>query len=192
MVQLPYTIDNQNIFLNSEDSRSFGFDAGVRLNSAAYTTSPYNVFGLLAWTYTNATFTAGRVDGNRVPEIPSQSGSVTGGLEHRAGWRVSAALSHFGRFFTDPANTESWTLANEDGEVLHRGDDFDLREPVVLGRVASHTLLSANASAAIPGTPVTVWLQGRNLTDRLYVTDLANGLRPGAARTVTAGVRIEF
>ena len=83
-------------------------------------------------------------------------------------------------------------LANEDGELLDVHDDFDLREPVVLGAVAGHTLLSATASVPVPRTPLTLWLQGRNLTDRLYVTDVANGLRPGAARTVTAGVRLVF
>lgn len=192
VVQLPFTIDNQNIFLNSEDSRSFGVDAGLRINSAPFTNAPYNVFGQLAWTWTHAAFTAGLVEGNRIPEVPRHSGSVTLGVEHRAGWHVNATVSHFGRFFTDPLNTPSWMLADEDGVVLGRDEDFDVREPVVLGPVPSHTLLSVSAGVTIPGTPMTLWLQGRNLTDRLYVTDLANGLRPGAPRTVTAGLRIEF
>jgi hypothetical protein len=33
-------------------------------------------------------------------------------------------------------------------------------------------------------------VHGRNLANRLYITDLANGLRPGAARTVSVGVRL--
>lgn len=192
VVQLPFTIDHQNIFLNSEDSRSFGVDGGIRINSAAYMATPYNVFGSLVWTYANAVFTDGTVDGLRVPEIPRHAGSFTLGVEHAAGWRVGATLSHFGGFFTDPSNTGVWTLANEDGALLGAEDDFDLREPVVFGAVPGHTLLSAHASVRLPRTPLTVWLQGRNLTDRLYVTDLANGLRPGAARTVTAGLRVEF
>lgn len=192
VVQLPFTLDNQNIFLNSEDSRSFGFDAGARVNSAAYTNSPYNVFGLVAWNYTHATFTDGMVEGNWVPEVPRHAGSVTVGLEHRAGWRVNATMSYFGHFFTDPANVVPFTLADEDGEILGPDDDFDLREPVVLGQVPGYTLLSANASVKVPRMPLTLWLQGRNLTDKLYITDLANGLRPGAARTLTAGLRLEF
>jgi len=192
VVQLPFTIDNQNIFLNSEDSRSLGVDASLRVNSASFTSSPYNVFGLLAWNYTEATFTAGLVEGNRVPEVPRHAGSVTVGLEHRAGWRVNATVSYFGRFFTDPANVDAWTLANEDGEILEPDDDFDLREPIVLGSVPSRTLLAASASGPIPGAPLTWYIQGRNLMDRLYVTDLANGLRPGAARTISTWVRFEF
>lgn len=192
VVQLPYTIDNQNIFLNSEDSRSFGFDVGTRINSAAYTGSRYNVFGLVNWTYANAAFTAGDVEGHWVPEVPRHAGSVTMGVEHGAGWRVTATVSYFGRFFTDPLNTVPLTLADEDGQPLGEDDDFDLREPVVLGRVDSHTLLSASAIIPVPRTPLVVWLQGRNLTDRVYVTDLANGLRPGAPRTLSVGLRVEF
>ncbi len=192
VVQLPFTIDNQNVFLNSEHSRSYGFDAGVRVNSAPHTRAPYNVFALVAWAFTKATFSAGSVRDNRVPEIPLHSGSVTVGIEHNAGWHVTASLSHFGSFFTDPANITVWTLASEDGELLGPDDDFDIREPVVFGEVRAHTLLSASAGARLPGTPVTLWLQARNLADSLYVSDLANGLRPGARRTLTVGVRIAF
>jgi len=192
VVQLPFTIDNENIFLNSEDSRSLGVDAGVRVDSAPFGPSAFNLFGLVAWNFTSATFTAGRVDGNWVPEVPRHAGSVTVGLEHRSGWHANATVSYFGRFFTDPANVEDWTLADEDGEWLGPDDEFDLREPVVLGSVPSRTLLAGSVSGPIPGTPVTLWVQGRNLTNRLYVTDLANGLRPGAARTVSAGIRLEF
>jgi len=192
VVQLPFTIDNQNIFLNSEDSRSFGVDVGARIGSAAFTNSAYDFFSLVTWNYTNATFTAGLVDGNWVPEVPRHAGSATVGFEHRTGWRANATVSYFGRFFTDPANISDWTLADEDGEFLGPDDDFDLREPVVLGSVPSRTLLSASASGPIPGFRLTGYVQGRNLTNRLYVTDLANGLRPGAARTITAGVRFEF
>lgn len=192
VVQLPFTIDNQNVFLNSEDSRSFGVDGGIRLNSAPFLALPGNLFTAVAWTYTEAAFTAGRVAGHRIPEVPRHSGSVTFGVDHPAGWGAGVTVSHFGAFFSDLANTTTWTLADEDGELLGRDDDFDLREPVVLGAVAGHTLLSAHGSAAWPGTPLTLWAQGRNLTNRLYVTDVANGLRPGAARTVSAGVRVVF
>ncbi len=192
VVQLPFTIDNQNIFLNSEDSRSFGVDSSMRVNSASFTKAAHNWFGLVTWTYTRATFTRGLVEGNDVPEVPRHSGSATIGFEHRSGWRTNLTVSHFGRFYTDPANTSAWTLADEDGVPLAPDDDFDLREPVVLGMVPRHTLVSASVSGPIPGLPLTLYIQARNLADRLYVTDLANGLRPGAARTITAGVRVEF
>ena len=192
VVQLPFTIDNQNIFLNSEDSRSYGLDFGLRVGSAAYSARPVSAFGEVAYTLTKAAFTAGEVDGNRVPEVPVNSASVTFGVEHTAGWHVSATVSHMGGFFTDPLNIRPLTLATEDGELLGPEDGFDLREPVVLGLVPSYTLLSARARYPIPGTPAAIWVQGRNLTNRLYVLDLQNGLRPGAERTLTIGVRVSF
>lgn len=192
VVQLPFTIDNQNVFLNSEHSRSYGLDVTARVNSAAYTGSLLNAFAAAVYTHTRTAFTAGIVDGNRVPEIPTHSGSLSVGLEHAAGWDVSVTVSHVGAFFTDPANTRVLTLADEHGDILQPEDDFDLREPVVLGLVPAHTLVSARVGYDIAGTPLSVWLQGRNLADALYITDLANGLRPGAARTVSAGLRWQF
>ncbi len=196
IVQLPFSVGGQNLFLNSEDSESYGVDLGLRVDSNAfYSGSPYNLYGMLAYNYTEAKFTNGIVDGKRVPEIPLHAGSFTLGLEHTSGWDVSATLSHFGSFYTDPTNVSALTPAIvDDGEIeiLAAGDDLDIREPAVLGRVPSHTLLSARASYKLPGTNTTFWIQGRNLTDKLYIVDLENGIRPGAERTVVGGVQLEF
>jgi Fe(3+) dicitrate transport protein len=190
VIQLPFTIDNQNVYLNSEHSRAAGLDLGARLNSAPFTNGAHNLFAQVAWTYTRATFTDGVVEGRWVPEVPRHSGSATIGIEHRSGLRANLTLSYLGAFFTDPANTVAFTAADEDGDLLGPADAFDLREPVILGRVPSRTLLSATVDAPLPGSRWTLWVHGRNLTNRLYITDLANGLRPGAARTVSLGVRL--
>lgn len=192
VVQLPYTVDGRNLVLNSEDSRSYGADFGVRFESAALTGSAYNVFGELAYSYVNAEFTGGDVDGNRVPEIPESAGALTLGVEHASGWQASVTLSYFGSFYTDPTNVATRTLANEDREPVGPGDELEIREPAVLGKVPSHTLLSARASYTLPHAPVTLWVQGRNLTDRLYITDFENGIRPGAERTYVAGLTVVF
>jgi hypothetical protein len=39
---------------------------------------------------------------------------------------------------------------------------------------------------------VTLSVQGRNLTDKLYVSDYSNGLRRSQSRTVIGGVTIRF
>jgi Fe(3+) dicitrate transport protein len=191
VVQLPFTIDQQGIFINAEDSRSYGIDAAGRIDVAAGRGGG-QVFVAAVYTLTRAHFVSGLLDGKRVPEVPVHTGSLTAGIEDARGWHASVTVDSSGRFFSDPANTVLFTLADEDGFVLGPGDVFDVREPVVLGRVPGRTLLSARAGYQVPGTSATVWVQGRNLTDRLYIADLANGLRPGAARTVTAGVRFVF
>jgi Fe(3+) dicitrate transport protein len=192
VVQLPFTIDQQGLFINSGDSRSYGLDAAARFESPPLRPWPVTGFAAAAYTFTRAHFIGGPLDGRRVPEVPVHGGSLTAGVAHARGWRASVTLDSSGRFFSDPANTIPFTLADEDGFVLGPGDTFDVREPVVLGRVPGRTLLSARVTYDVPGTPATLWIQGRNLTDRLYVADIANGLRPGAARTVAAGVRVEF
>lgn len=194
IVQLPFTNDFQNIYINSADSKSYGVDLGMRVDSNAYmTNSPFNLYGMLAYNYTRAEFTDGILDGNRVPEVPLNAGSFTLGLEHDSGWNMSATLSHFGSFFTDPANTEELTVANEDGDILSLGDDLEIREPIVLGKVPSRTLLSARVSYTPRNMDhLTLWIQGRNLTDKLYISDLANGIRAGSERTIIGGISLRF
>jgi len=196
IVQLPFTVNGVNRVLNAADSESYGLDLGLRVDSASFRQSPFNFFTELAYNYTQAKFTEDydgvAVDGNRVPEVPQHVATLTAGFEHAAGWHLSASVSHFGSFFTDPINTRNFVLADEDREPVEPGDTLEIREPAVLGRVKGHTLLSARLSYDIPGRDMTVWLQGRNLANRLYITDVENGLRPGAERTVMGGVRIRF
>jgi Fe(3+) dicitrate transport protein len=194
LVQLPF-IDpatGSDIFINAVDSKAAGVDVGLRVDSGEYTGSALNLFGMLAYNFTDATFTEGLSKGNQVPEIPRHSGSVTLGVEHSDGWQVSATVSHHGSFFTDPANTRDPLLANEDGEPLGAGDLLDLREPIVLGLVPSRTTVSARAVYSFGDSPASIWIQGRNLTDKEYISDYSNGLRPGAERTVMGGVSLQF
>ncbi|WP_290636700.1 TonB-dependent receptor plug domain-containing protein [Aquisalimonas sp.] len=162
------------LFVNSADSNVYGVDVQGRVDSAAYIPSPYNVFAELAWNYTEAEFRTGPLDGNRVPEIPRHAGSFTLGVDHLSGWELSATASHFGAFYSDIENT--------------RTIDADS------GRVPSRTLLSARASyrTALQGVDTTLWVQGRNLTDKLYISDVQDGLRPGVGRTVMVGVTARF
>src|SRR5690606_25245609 len=125
--------------------------------------------------------------------IPFHAGSITLGVEYPSGWQISATASHFGDFFTDVVNTQELILVDEDSLApLTAADDFSLREPIVVGRVASRTVLSARFSYTLPGRDMTLWVQGRNLTNRLYISDLENGLRPGAERTFMSGVGFRF
>lgn len=200
LVQLPYIDPDSfaSVYVNEADSRAVGVDLGARLDSSAFTGSALNLFAAVAWNYTNAKFTRGDTRGNRVPEIPLHFGSLTLGMEHRAGWHASLTLSHEGRFHTDPANTRGPMLVGEDCiedaecDPLGAGDAIDLREPIVLGAVPSRTLLSARLSYRIRDTGATLWVQGRNLTDKQYVADFQNGMRPGAPRTLVAGVTMVF
>ncbi len=194
LVQLPFVdpATGANVFINAADSRAYGTDIGLRLDSASTSLRPLNLFALVAYNFTRATFTDGPVRGNRVPEVPLHAGSVTLGLEHRAGWHFSITMGHASRFFTDPANTTEAALVNEDGDPLGTGDLVDLREPIVLGVVPGRNLISARAGYELHSVPVTLWIHGRNLTDRQYVADYSNGMRPGAARAIMAGASLRF
>jgi Fe(3+) dicitrate transport protein len=196
ILQLPFTTNDMNIYLNSADSVAWGMDLGGRLESAAFNDSAWNWFAQGAWNYTHAEFTedyqGAAINGKRVPEVPLHAGSLTFGFEHASGWHLSTTFSHFGSFFTDPVNTRLLTLADEDREPVGPGDELEIREPAVLGQVPDYNLWSARLSYTPQGSGMSYWVQGRNLGNKLYISDLENGIRPGAERTVTAGVSLQF
>lgn len=163
------------LFVNAADSRVTGVDVGARIDSSAFYLADYNLFAEAALNYTDARFTTGPLDDNHVPEIPTRAGSFTVGMDHMAGWHLSATVSHLGSFYSDIENTRELTA---DGEA---------------GQVPSRTLFSARASYKLPTTTdATLWVQGRNLSDKLYISDVQDGIRPGAPRTVVAGATVRF
>ncbi len=163
------------LFVNSADSEVTGVDVGARIDSSAFYVADYNLFAEAALNYTDSRFTTGPLDGNRVPEVPTRAGSFTIGADHLSGWHLSATVSHFGSFYSDIENTRELTA---DGEA---------------GKVPSRTLFSARGSYKLPiNTDATLWVQGRNLSDKLYISDVQDGIRPGAERTVVAGATVKF
>ena len=183
LIKRNFTVDDLNVVSNAGDSRTSGVDVSLHFDSAPLTGSAVNVFGRIAYGYARAKFVNGDYDGYRVPEIPLGAGSVTVGVESQRRWNTSVTLSYFGSFYTDLENTPVLSVDY---------DDFEIDEPAVIGKVPSHTLLSARLSYALPRRSTTFWIQGRNLTNRRYISDVENGLRPGSGRIVMAGVRFDL
>lgn len=166
------------LFINAADSEIYGVDLGMRLDSSAFYTSEHNLFAESALNYTRARFSDGPLKGNHVPEIPELAGSFTLGVEHTTGWHLSTTLSYFGSYFTDIENTRTLNVTGSEDDA---------------GRVPGRTLLSARTSYTLPTQmDATIWLQGRNLTNKLYIADIQEGIRPGAARTLTGGITLRF
>jgi len=42
------------------------------------------------------------------------------------------------------------------------------------------------------GGKLTVFVSGENLTDKLYITDREDGIKPGLGRSVMAGARMKW
>lgn len=166
------------LFVNAADSRVYGLDLGARIDSDAFYDSPINLFAELAGNFTQARFSDGPLDGNQVPEVPRLAGSLTVGAEHTSGWHLSLTASHFGAFYTDIENTRALDVTGSEEDA---------------GRVPGRTLWSARASYRLPtALDTTLWLQGRNLSDKLYIVDIQEGIRPGAPRTLLGGVTLKF
>lgn len=166
------------LFVNAADSRVYGLDLGARIDSDAFYDSPINLFAELAGNFTQARFSDGPLDGNQVPEVPRLAGSLTVGAEHTSGWHLSLTASHFGAFYTDIENTRALDVTGSEEDA---------------GRVPGRTLWSVRASYRLPtALDTTLWLQGRNLSDKLYIVDIQEGIRPGAPRTLLGGVTLKF
>jgi Fe(3+) dicitrate transport protein len=121
-----------------------------------------------------ATRTRLRVTGNRLPYAPEVTVTATLGMQHRAGFDVSAEAVHLGRQFGDAANT---FVLVPDGQQ---------------GPLAANTIwnLSANWTSAPLG--VTVFATVKNVFDELVLVDRTRGLLPGMPRLVQLGVERSF
>lgn len=167
-------IVGQNVFGTVDEVEIEGFELGARLDSKAYHASPYNLYGKATYTFADSVIAKGDdegedVSGNLLPEVPRHVANLTLGLEHASGWDLSVTWSYRGGFFTDIENTRA---INEEGEA---------------GFVDGVWLLSARANYKIPETDVTLFVSGTNLEDKLYITDLSDGIKPGQGRTIMGG-----
>jgi Fe(3+) dicitrate transport protein len=161
------------LFINAADSRVYGFDFSGRASTGALRGAALDLFGEVAYNFTRAEFVEFPLRGNRVPEIPLHAGTFTGGMQRLGSWHLSGTVTHFGQFFADK---ENFPGLQEDG-----------------GEVPGRTLFGGRASYKVGGSGgPSLWLQGRNLADRLYVSDVQDGLRPGGPRTIVAGVTVAF
>jgi Fe(3+) dicitrate transport protein len=80
-----------------------------------------------------------------------------------------------GAFFTDEDNTPFG--GDPEGEN---------------GQVPSVWLLAARVNYTIPKTDAVLFVAGENLTDKLYITDREDGIKPGIGRTIMAGAKIKW
>ncbi len=171
LLRLSYTdVRGNNIFINSGSARVIGAEVLARIDTRAYTRSRLNAFAEIAYTLVDARFRTSELEGKRLPEIPRHLATTSVGLEHASGWDVSMTFAHRGAFFTDVDNT---VQGSEEGE---------------LGQVQAQALFSARANYRIPRTAITLFASGTNLTDRLYISDRQDGIKPILPRTVLVGV----
>jgi Fe(3+) dicitrate transport protein len=172
LIRQDVDVFGDGLFVNAADARVSGADVSLRARAPTGLLDRAGLFMEGAWNVTRARFATAPLEGLTIPEIPRMAGSLTVGAERTGRWHASATASHLGAFFADVENTRE---LSEDA-----------------GRVPARTLLSARLSRSLTRPGVTLWLHGRNLADRLYISDVQDGLRPGAPRTLTAGATVSF
>ncbi|WP_439544267.1 TonB-dependent receptor family protein [Hyphomicrobium sp.] len=152
-----------------------GVEVYGRLDSQPFTGGPWNVFGEAVYTYVDSEINKGinededSVAGNRVPESMRHFANLTVGVAYKNLWDASVTYNYRGDYHTDADNS---SYADE-------------------GLVPDVWLLSARANYKIT-EKLTLWASGNNLTDELYITDRADGVKPGVGRTLWAGFEVKF
>lgn len=178
-----------NIF-SSVDVEIDGVELYSRLDTNAYTGWDLNIYGEGVYTYADNIIVKGldrdedglvlaNLAGNDVPENPKEFANLTLGVEHKSGWDASVTFTYRGEFFTDVQNT-----------VIDPNPDPE--ENGEIGLVDDIWLISARANYTIPGTNATLFVNGFNLEDELYITDRSDGIKPGQGRTIMGGLKVKF
>ncbi len=195
-IKEPFTAANdQNVFGTVDEVEFTGFELYARIDSRPFTGGALNFFGEAIYTFADGVITESSDPtevNNLVPEVPRQFANLTVGVEHQAGWNASVTLAYRGSFFTDTANNGPLQCEFEDGTPDGNCSNSDDVDEVIGGKVDGQWLLSARANYKVPDSNATVFVSGQNLTDELYVTDLADGIKPGQGRTVMTGVSFRF
>ncbi|MCG8597310.1 MAG: TonB-dependent receptor, partial [Kiloniellales bacterium] len=170
-----------DVFTLIDEVEINGVELYSRLDTRPFTGWTLNPYAEGSFTYADSVIERGfseggdSVAGNLVPEAPRETAYLTAGIESTAGWNASVSWIYRGSFFTDEENTPF-------------GGDPSGEE----GKVPSVWLLAARANYTIPDTNATVFVSGQNLTDKLYITDRADGIKPGIGRTIMAGARVKW
>lgn len=119
-------------------------------------------------------FSGTSVTGNRLPYAPEWLVSAAAGYELDGWLQGEIEAQYTDRMFTDDLNTVAVTANGQRGLI----------EDVLIW--------NATVNADIRGTPLSVFITGRNLGDELYVVDRSRGILPGNRRSFQFGVTYTF
>lgn len=119
-------------------------------------------------------FSATSVSGNRLPYAPEWLMSAAVGYEWGSWLQAEIEAQYTDQMFTDDLNTVAVTANGQRGLI----------EDILIW--------NATLNADIKGTPLSVFITGRNLSDEVYVVDRSRGILPGNKRSFQFGVTYSF
>lgn len=176
-----------NIYGAVDEIEIDGVEVGARFDSRPITGSAWNFFAETIYTYADARIEKGilldedgdatDVTGNRVPESPQHFANLTFGVAYKRLWDASVTWTYRGGFFTDVENSRE--LEVEDAEEVEAGFVDDV------------WLLSARSNFHVTDN-LSLFVSGTNLLNEFYLSDIDEGMKPGASRTVMGGFSYKF
>ena len=165
------------IFAGLELSGHYDFDNGF-YSRLAYTWLPVAKQDTPFTQVSNGAAVAGSAKGNRQPYAPKNT--LTAAVGYRvAGWNAQLEAVHVGKQYADFAET---------GDVPNTA----LGATGQFGEIASYTIYNAAVNYTFEPYKTTVFVTGKNLFDKDYITDRTRGILTGMPRLVQVGVRYDF
>ncbi len=114
------------------------------------------------------------VSGNRLPYTPEHTLSLTTGIALRQGLRAQVELFQVGEMLTDDLNSAAITANGQ------------------RGLIDAYRIYNLSLNYTVPDTNLTLFVAGKNLSDKVYVVDMSRGMIPGMQRTWQGGVEWSF
>jgi Fe(3+) dicitrate transport protein len=164
-------------FAGLELAGQYDFDNGF-YSRLAYTWLPVAEQDEPFRQVSNNAAVVGSQSGNRQPY--ASKNTLTAALGYKASvWDVQLEAVHVGEQFSDFAET---------GDVPNSA----LGLTGQIGEIASYTIFNAALNYKIAPYKTTLFITGKNLFDKEYITDRTRGIITGMPRLVQVGVRYDF
>ena len=164
-------------FAGLELSGQYDFDNGF-YSRLAYTWLPVAEQDSAFTQVSNGAAVAGSKAGNRQPYAPKNT--LTAALGYKMGrWNTQLEAVHVGKQYSDFAET---------GDVPNTA----LGATGQFGEIASYTIFNAAINYKYAPYKTTLFITGKNLFDKDYITDRTRGILTGMPRLIQVGARYDF
>jgi len=169
------TAEGSNRF-NAGKATLRGLEFFGRVDSWAFVDTDWNVYALARGTLLDTEYkrtVPGELErGNEFPYAPKFAGYLALGFE-TGPFDARVGMNYVGKQFSDDDNQK------------------EINEFGTSGQIPSYTVFDASVNYRV-NPDFTVFVAGRNLTDRKYIANLTDGVTAGPERTVYAGFDARF
>jgi Fe(3+) dicitrate transport protein len=161
--------------INAGETLHKGVEATLGIDAGILTGAPFNMLLETSITISDASFSSGLYQGDRLPHAPDKFYTVHVNFRSSSGIDFHITGFHVSEQFSDRVNTPEGSV---DGEI---------------GLLPAYTVWDAAASYKLPGLNASLYGAVKNVFDTLYIASRApRGIFPGPFRQINFGLKWEI